>query len=225
MNEKIAPVKQTSSLRMILTLGGIAAFSGILIATLVQITTPIIKENRKKMLKAAVFEVLPETSSLKVFVYEEGKFSVKNELSDKDIPYYVGYGTGGEIKGVAIPAAGQGFQDIISILYGYSPKYNLIIGMKVLESKETPGLGDKIELDKTFVKNFEALDVQLNPDQSKLLHPIEIVKPGEKTKPWQIDTISGATISSKAIGKILQQSTKSHVPLIKQKFEQIKGAL
>ena len=29
-----------------------------------------------------------------------------------------------------------------------------VIGMKVLESKETPGLGDKIEKDSAFVAEF-----------------------------------------------------------------------
>ena len=40
--------------------------------------------------------------------------------------------------------------------------------MQVLESKETPGLGDKILHDRDFLANFESLDVSLKSDGSGL---------------------------------------------------------
>ena len=46
----------------------------------------------------------------------------------------------------------MGYQDVIRILlYGYSPEHQAIVGMRVLESRETPGLGDKIEKDPAFL--------------------------------------------------------------------------
>jgi len=81
-----------------------------------------------------------------------------------------------------------------------------------LESKETPGLGDKIDKDPLFLKNFEALDVKLSSPKLNIINDIEVVKRGSKQHPWQIDAITGATISSKAIGKILQESNKSNLP-------------
>ena len=48
--------------------------------------------------------------------------------------------------------------------------------MQVLASKETPGLGDKIEKDAAFLANFEALDVAGAADGQTLQHPIEAVK-------------------------------------------------
>ena len=74
-----------------------------------------------------------------------------------------------------------------------------IVGMAVLESKETPGLGDKIEKDAAFLANFERLDVTVAADGRSLVHPLELVKPNQKTRPWQIDGISGATVTKDAI--------------------------
>ncbi len=49
-------------------------------------------------------------------------------------------------------------------------------------------------------------------DGLSLAHPIELVKPGKKTAPWQIDGISGATISSAAIAKMLHESSARWMP-------------
>lgn len=127
---------------------------------------------------------------------------------------HAGYDESGSLVGVAIQAQGMGYQDVIRILYGYDPASDAIIGMQVLASKETPGLGDKIEKDPAFLANFEALDVKLAPDGQSLQHPIEAVKGGQKSQPWQIDGITGATISSKAIAGMLRESSARWVPII-----------
>ena len=59
------------------------------------------------------------------------------------------WGTGASrstvIVGLAVEAQGMGYQDVIRVIYGYSFEQDAIVGIRVLESKETPGLGDKIE--------------------------------------------------------------------------------
>ncbi|NIW37929.1 MAG: FMN-binding protein, partial [Gemmatimonadetes bacterium] len=67
---------------------------------------------------------------------------------------YVGYDGDGRRVGVAVVGAEPGFQDVIRLIFGYDPATGEVLGMKVLESKETPGLGDKIEKDSTFVREF-----------------------------------------------------------------------
>jgi electron transport complex protein RnfG len=108
------------------------------------------------------------------------------------------------------------------LIYGYSPEQEQIIGMEVLESKETPGLGDKIMKDEDFLANFEALDARLAEDGSSLQHPIATVKAGQKEQPWQIDGITGATISSEAVGDILRSSTEYMLPVLNEHVEQLK---
>ena len=45
------------------------------------------------------------------------------------------------------------------------------------------------------------------------------VKSGEKTQPWEIDGITGATISSKAIARILREGSEAWVPLIVKQLD------
>ena len=87
---------------------------------------------------------------------------------------------------------------------------------------ETPGLGDKIAFDPEFLKNFEALDGRVNSAGTALEHEIKTVKHGTKKESWQIDSISGATISSKAIGRMLNESGQRMFPLIARHLDQLK---
>jgi electron transport complex protein RnfG len=96
-----------------------------------------------------------------------------------------------------MPAAGPGFQDTIAILYGFKPGDKLVVGMEVLESRETPGLGDKIYKDAEWVAGFSALSVE--PE-------IFAVKKGTKSSANEIDAITGATISSKAVVRIINET-------------------
>jgi electron transport complex protein RnfG len=73
-------------------------------------------------------------------------------------------------------------------------------------------LGDKIITDADFVANFDALDARLSSDGQALANEIVTVKHGTKQNPWEIDAISGATISSKAVGKAINQSAKQLLP-------------
>ena len=93
--------------------------------------------------------------------------------------------------------AGPGFQDTIALLYGYRPDEKNVVGMEILESRETPGLGDKIYKDAVFVSGFSALSVE--PE-------IVAVKKGTKSRPNEIDAITGATISSKAVVRIINET-------------------
>ena len=120
------------------------------------------------------------------------------EKPDKDEPVvYGGYDEQAEFVGYAMPAAGPGFQDTIGILYGYQPGKKIVVGMEVLESRETPGLGDKIYKDAAFVGGFSALSV---------VPEIVAVKKGTKSQPNEIDAITGATISSKAVVRIINET-------------------
>ena len=120
------------------------------------------------------------------------------------------------LVGAVITAQGMGYQDNIRVLYAYSFTLEAIVGFKVLDSKETPGLGDKIETEPHFIANFEALDTSLASNGAVLKNPIVTVKEGKKTEPWQIDGITGATITSDAIGVILNNSANAWVPILER---------
>ena len=180
-----------SASAMISTLGGIALISGILVVLVYQLTLPAIQENRRIALERAIFKVLPGAVSKASFkLTEDGQIMLdESEVSGPGYMIYAGYDNSDMLIGLAMVAAAPGYADIIRILYGYSIECECIIGINVLESKETPGLGDKIEKDPEFLKNFEALDVKLEAGKMKLLNEIITVKHGTKKHPWEIDAI------------------------------------
>lgn len=204
----------SSSSRMVFTMGGIGLIAGILIVLTFQMTFPIIKVNKAVALERSIFQVVPDAVTKTAFMLVNGTLRPLQEDEEASAVYYACYDNDGRLVGVAVEAQGQGFQDILRILYGYSPARNSIIGMTVLESKETPGLGDRIETDPAFRSNFDALTVTLNPGTDEIVNPIIMVKHGKKIESWQVEAITGATISSRAIATILRESTVTTIPVI-----------
>ena len=195
---------------------GVGLACGLLIVTVYQVTLPIIERNKAEALERAIFQVLPDARSSATFRLngEDGFEALAGEGTGERL-VYAGYGEDGRLVGLAVEAQGMGYQDVIRILYGYSFEQDAVVGVRVLDSKETPGLGDKIETDPDFLENFRALDASLPDDGSAIANPIEAVKKGEKDQPWQVDGITGATISSVAIADILRESTGWWIPRIR----------
>jgi electron transport complex protein RnfG len=209
-----APVQPTSSINMILALGSIALISGVLVVLVFQTTLPLINENKRVAIEQAVFHVIPGTDSRQDFLFTEQGVLVPAGGRTSGRTIYAGFDKQDSFIGIAAEASAPGYQDMIRILFGYKPNCQCITGIKVIKMTETPGLGDKIAKDPEFLKNFQALDARLNEAGDGLLHAIATVKHGKKTQPWQIDAISGATISSNAVGKMLNESGQYIIPLI-----------
>ena len=186
-----------SSLRLVLTLAIAGLISGLAIIGIYESTLPTITANKARELRAAVFKVLPGVSRMQALVHRDGELVVTGEPGKDEPVVYGGYDEQGGFVGYAIPGAGPGFQDTIGLLYGYAPDEKLVLGMEVLESRETPGLGDKIYKDEAFVSAFGALSI--DPE-------IVAVKKGTKSNVNEIDAITGATISSKAVVRIINEA-------------------
>ena len=208
-----------SAAAMYRALVGIGAVCGLAVVLVFQATRPVIARNRAEALERAIFDVVPGAATSRAFALAaDGGFTPAPAAGAAGSTVHAAYGEGGELLGLAIEGRGMGYQDTISVLWGYSPARQAIVGMKVLESRETPGLGDKIESDPSFRANFEALDVALAADGAALAHPIETVAHGAKRSAWQVDGITGATISSKAIGRILAESAGWWLPRIRARL-------
>lgn len=213
----IAPQAQPSSFLMLRAMVGIGIICALLIVLTYEGTQPRIQQLQAEALEQAIFNVLPDIARSQAYVLnEQGDFVVPGDAPDKGNQpvVYAGYDAQDQFVGVAIEASGQGYAGVIRILYGYTPAKQLVTGFYVLESKETPGLGDKIETDEDFLASVGALDVQLNEALTGLQHTVVTVKDGEKEHPWEIDGISGATITSRAIGDILASSMSYWAPRI-----------
>jgi len=208
------PPAMPSSRNLIITLGLIAMLSGFFVVLAFQLTLPRINHNKQKAIERAIFTVLPEASQRRNFLIDESGLQALADEAFEQANVFAGYDAEGHFVGLAMEASARGYQDVVRVLYGYSPTTETVVGMTVLQSTETPGLGDKANHDPVFHANFKALDARLNADRSAVANPITTVKNGKKTEPWQIDGISGATVTSTAIGNGLRESTNRMLPLI-----------
>ena len=186
-----------SSLRLVLTLAIAGLISGVAIIGIYEATLPTITANKARELREAVFKVLPGVSQMQPLVFRDGELVSSAEPSADDSVVYGGYDDDGKFVGYAVPGAGPGFQDTIGLIYGFDATRRLVLGMEILESRETPGLGDKIYKDMVFVDNFKALSIDPT---------IVTVKKGTRSRPNEVDAITGATISSKAVVRIINET-------------------
>jgi electron transport complex protein RnfG len=198
---------------MMATLGLAGMCSGLALVGIFLLTLPRIERNRAEALEAAIFEVLRGATARVTYVLREGvlaRFESPSGSLPKEEAVYAGYDQAGELVGFAIPAEGAGFQDTIKLIYGYDPSRRRVVGMQVLESRETPGLGDKIIKDDSFVDCFR--DLAISPD-------VVAVKKG-RTQDNEVDAISGATISSVAVVRIINEANARWI----ERLPELKGA-
>jgi electron transport complex protein RnfG len=197
-NEQPLIMKEPSSTTLVAAISIAGFLSGLIIIAIYLATFDTIAENKARELREAVFRVLPGVTQMQKLRYDGEQLVVMPEGARDDADtIYGGYDAEGHFVGYAIPNAGPGFQDTISVLYGYDPAARRMVGMWILDSRETPGLGDKIYKDAAFVANFDEL--AMDPQ-------IIAVKKGSKAKPNEIDAITGATISSKAVVRIMNEA-------------------
>ncbi len=212
---------QTPAFRMIRTLAAIAMFSGLLVVLVFQYTKPIIAENQRIAIERAVFKVVPGAARRVDLVLHEQGVSQPGDAVADGVPVYVVFDDQDQLTGVAMTAGAQGYQDIVKLLYGYDLDCQCVRGIEILKMTETPGLGDKIAFDPAFLRNFDALDARLAADGKALANPIEAVKSGSKQNAWEVDAISGATISSVAVARALNDSMQQMAPLLQRYRQQL----
>lgn len=221
----IAPEKQAAtgnSSKMLFAMVGIGLMCALLIVLTYEGTKPIIAKNKAAALEQAIFKVLPGTVTTAGYFWDGTTFKPLNGTEADGQRVYAGFSESGTLTGFALPAVGLGYAGEVRVLYGYDPGKEAIVGFYVLESKETPGLGDKIEKDPAFLANFEALSVPVGADGSSLKNKISYAKSGEKQNAWEVDGITGATISSKAVTEALSTSTAEWVPKLYENRGQFK---
>ncbi len=192
--------------RLLSTLAVAGALAGLLLVVVFQATNPAIQAHRARVLAEAVHEVLGGPERYETLFLVDGRFTVDPAGADTAglDRVYLGYGADERPLGLAIEGGEPGFQDVIRLIFGYEPASGRVLGMKVLESKETPGLGDKIEKDSSFVGAFRGV-----------LTPLLGVKRDRATgSEGEVELITGATISSRAI-----------VDIINHRLEELDGEL
>ena len=127
----------------------------------------------------------------------------------------------GNVVTYIIPISGKG---LWSTLYGYfalGRDLNTVKGITFYKHKETPGLGGEIEK-KWFQDQFKYKKI-FNEKQS--LVSITVVKGKAKGEDinYQVDGMSGATITGNGVTTFLKADLKRYLPFIKQKHDNFKN--
>lgn len=177
--------------RMIVVLTSVGLVSGSFLAIIGQVTKERIIFNKKHEIERAALKVVPGASTAKL-IYEERDYAI---FEDRD--------EAGNLVGYAIKASGTGFQDKIIIAVGLSPDLNTVLSLTIIDQKETPGLGAKITDEISFLQYWQSRDC--SKDLALRKPPLE---DPAALAPNEVNTITGATISSQAVLYIVNQAIK-----------------
>lgn len=194
--------------RLLTTLGSAGAIAGLLLVFVFAVTLPTIEANKARALEIAINEVLKAPARYETLYVLDGTLrrQVPTGLDPRGLErVFVGYGPNDRRIGFAIVAGEAGFQDVVRLIFGYDPRARQLLGMKVLESKETPGLGDKIEKDRAFVSQFDGAEAPLVGVKGRA---------GPRATPREIHMITGATISSRTVIRIINNALERLRPLL-----------
>jgi electron transport complex protein RnfG len=224
VSEAIAAPKAASAFSLMRALGVVSAICGIIIVLSYLATLDRAKANRRLAAERAVFKVLPAAKSVRPFLALADGGVVPAPEGDAPpgaIRFYAAYDVAGKFAGIAAEGAAKGYADTVRVMFGYQAACQCIVGLGVVSMRETPGIGDKILTDRDFLANFKALDVKLKADLSALANEVKVVKHGTKTQAWQIDAISGSTVTSRAVGKVVNEAAEALLPRLVPKLESL----
>jgi electron transport complex protein RnfG len=171
---------------------------GVSLAAVHMNLSPVIAENQLKetMENIPVLVSGPDsTANAYSFDISQRMLNVDKGGISKSYAVYDALDKSGNIAGHVVKASGQGYADKIELLLGLDPEGMKITGLFILGQKETPGLGNKIEE-----------DVWRNQYVGKSTDSTLVVIKGTSVNDNEIDVVSGATISSRAVTDIVNST-------------------
>lgn len=166
-------------INMIVVLTVLTAFSGGLLAavkskTEVQIENQVLKFQKAPALK----DIFPETTNDPL----AERFTVELDgLAVQVFPAVLPDGS----KRVAFETKGTGFGGPVGLMVGIQLDNDSIVDVRVTTHAETPGIGSRAKDDLSFVSQFTGLGMDTNF--------------ALKSEGGEIDAMSGATVTSKAV--------------------------
>lgn len=122
------------------------------------------------------------------------------ELSIDDYVYYR-VEREGDLLGYCFYIAGNGLWGSITALVAVDESLQNMIGIDILEQNETPGLGGRITED-SFLSQFRGKSLI----EDGIVIQYGLIPESEKASPAEVNQITGATSSSKAVVDMLYRS-------------------
>lgn len=176
--------------KLVATMAIIAAIAALALAKVNDMTKGPIAENKKKELVAALKEVLPPFDNDPAAQVREAVVGKDKKGRDVKVTFYQGT-QGGQPTGVAFKWVNhEGYAGDVWVLVG-TDVGGAINGIKIVEHKETPGLGDKYTK-QSWYDLFKGKSL----DNAK----IAVKKDG-----GVIDFVTGATITARAAANAVRE--------------------
>lgn len=124
---------------------------------------------------------------------------IKNNSGDVALPVFVCTKEDGR-KNYVVPVVGNGLWGGIWGNIAVDEDLNTIVGVNFGHKSETPGLGGEIVTDK-FQSQFKGKSI-FGKDGGNV--ELAVIKRADKTDAYQVDAISGATITSTGVSDMLK---------------------
>ncbi len=178
-------------------LAALAAVCTALVAVTHSTTAPRIAANEQAYLEQSLAPVLEG-------VEYDGKLSEStiviappHDLPGNDpVSIYRVYGGGTPVAALFVVSARDGFSGPIKLLVGIDGK-GMVTGVRVLEHRETPGLGDLIESDKSdWILQFTGRSLQNPATPSWTI----------KQDGGEFDQLTGASITPRAVIRAIKET-------------------
>lgn len=170
------------SLKIIGVLTVTSLLSGWLLSYTYKNLSKPIEENLKQEIRKNIFSLVEGAFTIEE--YKKDTLSLYKVLDRDD--YLLAYCLVGE---------GNGYQAEIKILVAVKPDLETLWGIEIIESSETPGLGARIN-SQEFKSSFQGL----------IAIPKVILVKRAPQRHNEVEAISGATISSRAVIKIINET-------------------
>ncbi len=162
-------------------------------------TIPIIEKNEGIATKSSILKAL--NISFNQDNVEEIFAENVEEKQQEGTTYYVA-----KDSNIAFPYSGSGLWGPIEGIIAVQPDFERLKGITIIRQEETPGLGSRIG-EAPYLAQFEG---------KRFSDGLELVKPGRSSRDNQIDSITGATMTSDAFIAILNENLQEVMPAIKQ---------
>ena len=189
------------ALKIIIFVVIMGTVSSALLVGMNSFTEPLISKNEELKLKSAVLDVLEipyeKLTALNIF-----KDKVRVLVSNKDKFFISSDGT------AAFEFYGPGLWGPISGVASINSGLSAIKTIKILHQEETPGLGSRIS-EHSFLKQF----------RGKEFFPKLIFMPeGKASAINEVDAITGATGSSRALERLLNSVLQKNAGILKEQL-------
>ncbi len=180
-----------------LSLAFFALISVLFVSITDRLTRDKIVENNTMMLLEALNQVIPPSAYNNDLIKSKITLSTIETGFSKESFVYFATSNKKPIAVIFEVTTLKGYNGTIKVLVGINTTDHKISGVRIVEHKETPGLGDKMDLSKSnWVLSFNGKSLQ-NPNMENWL----VKKDG-----GHFDQFTGATITPRAIVNIIKST-------------------